>query len=55
LPFTVYLVLNPSLLKAKIVRQETSAIDAQFDKKRKQAEVSWKMYYPLSLVHAALS
>lgn len=30
--------------QAKIVRQETSAIDAQFDKKRKQAEVSWKMY-----------
>ena len=30
--------------QAKIVRQETTAIDAQFDKKRKQAEVSWKMY-----------
>jgi len=29
--------------KAKIVRQETAAIDAQFDKKRKQAEVGWKI------------
>ncbi|OXB39592.1 V-type H+-transporting ATPase subunit E [Cryptococcus neoformans] len=29
--------------KAKIVRQESLAIDAQFEKKRKQAEVSWKI------------
>ncbi|KAJ9107572.1 hypothetical protein QFC21_001031 [Naganishia friedmannii] len=29
--------------KAKIVRQETAAIDAQFEKKRKQAEVGWKI------------
>nr|ODN85207.1 V-type H+-transporting ATPase subunit E [Cryptococcus depauperatus CBS 7841] len=29
--------------KAKIVRQESLAIDAQYDKKRKQAEVSWKI------------
>lgn len=35
------------LLQAKIVRQESLAIDAQFEKKRKQAEVSWKMYVRL--------
>ncbi|WVQ78745.1 hypothetical protein IAT38_000832 [Cryptococcus sp. DSM 104549] len=29
--------------KAKIVRQESLAIDAQFEKKRKQAEVGWKI------------
>ncbi|OXG92569.1 V-type H+-transporting ATPase subunit E [Cryptococcus neoformans var. grubii Br795] len=29
--------------KAKIVRQESLAIDAQFEKKRKQAEISWKI------------
>jgi V-type H+-transporting ATPase subunit E len=34
---------DPWMHQAKIVRQETAAIDAQFDKKRKQAEVSWKM------------
>ena len=31
------------LVQAKIVRQESLAIDAQFDKKRKQAETGWKM------------
>jgi V-type H+-transporting ATPase subunit E len=40
-------MLFPTLIifvnQAKIVRQETAAIDAQFEKKRKQAEVSWKM------------
>ncbi|WVR03924.1 hypothetical protein IAU60_000923 [Kwoniella sp. DSM 27419] len=29
--------------KAKIVRQESLAIDAQYEKKRKQAEVGWKI------------
>lgn len=29
--------------QAKIVRQESLAIDAQYEKKRKQAEVGWKM------------
>ena len=29
--------------QAKIVRQESQAIDAQYEKKRKQAEVGWKM------------
>ncbi|ORY29502.1 vacuolar ATP synthase subunit E [Naematelia encephala] len=29
--------------KAKIVRQESFAIDAQYEKKRKQAEVGWKI------------
>ena len=30
--------------QAKIVRQESLAIDAQYEKKRKQAETGWKMY-----------
>jgi hypothetical protein len=30
------------------VRQESLAIDAQYEKKRKQAEVGWKMYVYLS-------
>ena len=30
--------------KAKLVKSETSAIDAQYEKKRKGAEVSQKMY-----------
>lgn len=29
--------------QAKIVRQESLAIDSQHEKKRKQAEVGWKM------------
>jgi V-type H+-transporting ATPase subunit E len=30
--------------KAKLVKQEQQAIDAQFEKKRKGAEVAQKMY-----------
>ncbi|KAI5455236.1 V-ATPase V1 sector subunit E [Naganishia albida] len=40
--------------KAKIVRQETAAIDAQFEKKRKQAEVSWKISQSTALNQSRL-
>lgn len=36
-------LLHDPNLQAKIVRQESLAIDAQYEKKRKQAEVGWKM------------
>lgn len=32
--------------QAKLVKQEQQAIDAQFEKKRKNAEVAQKMYVP---------
>ena len=37
-------------LQAKLVKQEQQAIDAQYEKKRKGAEVSQKMYVPDSPV-----
>ncbi|WVQ87624.1 hypothetical protein IAS59_001351 [Cryptococcus gattii] len=40
--------------KAKIVRQESLAIDAQFEKKRKQAEVSWKISQSTAINHSRL-
>ncbi|CAD6587460.1 MAG: V-ATPase V1 sector subunit E [Tremellales sp. Tagirdzhanova-0007] len=41
--------------KAKIVRQESLAIDAQFDKKRKQAETGWKISQSTSLNSSRIS
>ncbi|KAL7419709.1 V-ATPase V1 sector subunit E [Cryptotrichosporon argae] len=41
--------------KAKIVRQESLAIDAQYEKKRKQAEVGWKISQSTALNTSRLS
>lgn len=35
---------STSCVQAKLVKQEQQAIDAQFEKKRKNAEVAQKMY-----------
>ncbi|KLT46012.1 vacuolar ATP synthase subunit E [Cutaneotrichosporon oleaginosum] len=40
--------------KAKIVRQEQLAIDAQYEKKRKQAEVGWKIAQSTALNQSRL-
>ncbi|RSH84390.1 V-ATPase V1 sector subunit E [Apiotrichum porosum] len=40
--------------KAKIVRQESLAIDAQYEKKRKQAEVGWKIAQSTALNQSRL-
>ncbi|EIW68859.1 V-type H+-transporting ATPase subunit E [Tremella mesenterica] len=43
-----------SIEKAKIVRQESLAIDAQYEKKRKQAEVGWKIAQSTALNNSRL-
>lgn len=41
---TMVFVLSFLLVQAKIVRQESLNIDAQYEKKHKQAEIGLKMY-----------
>jgi hypothetical protein len=43
-------LISLSCLQAKLVKQEQQAIDSQYEKKRKGAEVSQKMYVVFSML-----